>query len=124
MFAVGATRRWRVTVSGDLQFYNDRGDGTFCELPILARLDSSRQPTEVTAVAPQMKKGRKFPGLDYRKLDKPLLIEMRTKIQSGVARSPTDAARALVDKAAGKSTPASKVERLAKGYRETYPDKT
>jgi hypothetical protein len=53
---------------------------------------------------------------------------MHRLIEDGTARSPEDAARAIVDgtvelgKPAGHATAASKVKRLALRYRKTYPD--
>jgi hypothetical protein len=60
-------------------------------------------------------------GLNYAKQDAPLIEEMRAMIQTGRARSPEDAARAVYRRAAGSSKEGSKVKRLARRYREKYP---
>jgi hypothetical protein len=62
---------------------------------------------------------RKHNGLDHRAADVPLVAEMQALIEARKARSPDDAARAVVDRAEGHGTPESKVKRLAKHYRET-----
>jgi hypothetical protein len=54
--------------------------------------------------------------VDYREADEPVVAEMRAMIADGRAQSPTDAARAVVQKAAGKATDASKVTRLVRHY--------
>ena len=67
---------------------------------------------------------RRSNGLDYRKDDEPLVATMHTLISETTARSPEDAARAVVKDAKGSGEPASKVKRLAKHYRETHPDQS
>jgi len=57
-------------------------------------------------------------GTDYRSSDKPLMTDMQALIESRRARSSEDAARAVVDRADGKGSDASKVKRLAKRYRK------
>ncbi len=65
---------------------------------------------------------RKSNGLDYRRHDAPLIVEMRAMIETGEARSPENAARAVVGRAAGGGAAESKVKRLALRYRETHPE--
>jgi hypothetical protein len=56
--------------------------------------------------------------------DDRLLDDMRDMIKSGKAKSPNDAARLLVDRAAGTGTPDSKQTRLANRYRKNFgPEK-
>jgi|GEM_PF-2513859 len=76
--------------------------------------------TPLPIVAPSAVK-RRHNGTDYRVLDGPLVSEMRTLIQNDKARSPEDAARAVVKRAAGRGEDASKVKRLALRYRTSYP---
>ena len=59
--------------------------------------------------------------LDYREADRPLIEEMRTMIQRGMAKNATDAARGIARRASGRGTDASKVTRLAGGYLRQYP---
>jgi hypothetical protein len=57
-------------------------------------------------------------GLNYNDDDAPLWAEMRALIAAGKARSVEDAARAVVARAVGSGQDASKVKRLAEGYRK------
>jgi hypothetical protein len=78
-------------------------------------------PKEATALAldPTTNK-RRSNGLDYRAKDAWLFPRMRALINDKKARSPEDAARWMLEDAAGRgrSTDASIVRRLAKHYRE------
>ena len=85
--------------------------------PALLREEKS---AEVAPVAAK----RRSNGLDHRDKDAPLVAEMRTLIETGNARSPEDAARAVVGRAVGYSTEASKVKRLSKHYRESQPSES
>jgi hypothetical protein len=60
-------------------------------------------------------------GRDYRSLDAPLVAEMHELIEGGEARSAEDAARAVVNRAAGGGQEDSRVKRLALRYREQHP---
>jgi hypothetical protein len=59
----------------------------------------------------------KHNGLNFAAADLPLVQEMRRLIKAGQARSPEDAARAVVSRAEGHGDPRSRVGRLAKRYR-------
>lgn len=70
--------------------------------------------------APPFKR-RLVRGVDYTEADGPLVKKMREMVESGTARNPTDAARALARQASGSATEPSKVARLLKRYAERYP---
>jgi hypothetical protein len=78
-----------------------------------------RAAGEAPAAVPAASAKRHTNGLDFRQDDAPLVDEMRRLIESGKARSPEDAARAVVAGAKGHGKPESKVKRLAKHYRDT-----
>ena len=70
-----------------------------------------------------IKTRRRSNGLNYADKDAPLVERMRKLIIARRAHSPEDAARAVVVDAFGHGTGDSKVKRLAKRYRDSYPDK-
>lgn len=83
------------------------------------------------AVAGREKQQTGMPGLGrpqkykpeqgYKRLDAPLLKEMKYLLESRQARSLHDAAKQVADRAAGKNTqPESKAKRLAKNFLEEY----
>lgn len=92
------------------------------------RLDSLVQelPGKSTPAKPKLKaprKSRRNPArLDFREVDKPLIAEMHTMILERKARNATDAARALARRAAGSGEEASRVTRLAAGYKKMHSD--
>ena len=61
-------------------------------------------------------------GRTYRNDDAPLIEEMRCMIKSECARNPADAALAVVGRAVGAGTSASKADRLARKYRPAHRD--
>ena len=92
------------------------------------KLDSLVQdlPGKSTPPKPELKalrKSRRNPArLDFREVDKPLIAEMHAMILERKARNATDAARAIAKHAAGSGEEASKVTRLAAGYKKMHPD--
>jgi hypothetical protein len=74
-------------------------------------------PAKGRSLAPRGKSN----GLDYRDEDVPLVAKMREMIEAGKASSAENAARAVVNRAAGAGKPESKVKRLALHYRQSYP---
>jgi hypothetical protein len=66
------------------------------------------------------RRGRKPGSGSWEHTDKPFLQEMRQLIESGVAKSPENAAGRVAERAPGASFQ-SRVTRLAKRYREFYP---
>ena len=66
-------------------------------------------------------------GTGYAAMDEPLIAEMKAMIDGLIAKSPTEAARAVIGKdgsrAAGYGTPEAKVDRLVKSYRASYPNR-
>lgn len=69
-----------------------------------------------------VKPKRKSNGDDFRADDAVLGLVMLGMMKAKTARSPEDAARAVVKNALGNGEPASKVKRLAKRYRQAHPD--
>ena len=68
-------------------------------------------------VIPEAHRGGKKKGDgSYRNVDAPLQKEMKSLIRQGKATSARAAAQLVVGEAYGAGTPASKIERLAKGY--------
>ena len=76
------------------------------------------QPEGASEMATPKRRGRKKGDGSYAIIDLPLLSEMKELILSHRAASPEEAARMLAEKAFGSGTQESKVERLAKRYRE------
>ena len=74
---------------------------------------------EATFGAGQAKR-RKSSG--WEKADDPLVSRMRERIEAGMARSVEDAARHFAGEASGSGTVASKQTRLAKRYRQVFPE--
>jgi hypothetical protein len=70
---------------------------------------------------PSKRRGRKRGTGSYEKHDEPFLQEMHRLIESGIARSPENAAGQVAHKAHGASFE-SKRTRLAKRYRRRYPE--
>jgi hypothetical protein len=60
------------------------------------------------------------PRTDHLAADAPLVEEMHALIVDRKALNATDAARAVLDRAAGKGNDASKVRRLARRYLKRY----
>ena len=58
---------------------------------------------------------------DYRELDAPLVAEMHKMIGDGRATGRTDAARAVVGRAVGTGSDASKITRLIRHYNDKLP---
>ena len=59
--------------------------------------------------------------IDYRELDAPLVAEMHKMIGDGRATGRTDAARAVVGRAVGTGSDASKITRLIRHYNDKLP---
>jgi hypothetical protein len=64
---------------------------------------------------------RRQNGSNYAIQDAPLVEEMRALLAAKAARSPEDAARAVVERAEGSGQPESKMKRLALRYRQCHP---
>jgi hypothetical protein len=77
-------------------------------------------PQEPGLSKPKDRSGRRLGTGTWDIADNRLLEEMDRLITDGLAKSPHDAARQLVDKAQGNSTRESKQTRLAKKYRKKY----
>jgi hypothetical protein len=64
------------------------------------------------------------PGTGFDAMDKPLIAQMKAKIDGCAAKSPTDAAWQVIGRdgslAAGFGTPEAKVDRLVKRYKFAY----
>lgn len=74
------------------------------------------KPQAETASKPQ--EGRR-PPVSYREADRLLVAEMEQLINSGKAKGIQDAARAVVDRADGSGTDASKVKRLITAFSQS-----
>jgi hypothetical protein len=67
----------------------------------------------------ERRRGRK-PGSGYQRVDAPLLEEMHQLVERCKQPTPEAAAKAVAERAYGNSTWQSKVDRLAKRYRQQF----
>jgi hypothetical protein len=85
----------------------------------LARILRVAAPSEELD-SPERRRGK--PGQkSLKKHDRPLLDEMKRRIEDGRAQSPEDAARQVAPKAIGRGSIESRAERLARRFREINP---
>jgi hypothetical protein len=106
---------------------NERNRGKGFNLRPTDRTVQQGSSTPAIVITTDTTRLRKSNGNDFRVQDAPFVQRMAELIKEGKARSPEDAARAVINqtfngkKVAGTANPESQVKRLAKLYRETIP---